>query len=48
MLSVWIVERISRTDPVKCREASIFIGITVLEKQLLDEMTLFLNTSLSF
>lgn len=40
MLSIWIVERISRIDPAKCREASIFIDITVLQKQLLDEIML--------
>lgn len=40
MLSIWIVERISRIDPAKCREASIFIDITVLQKQLLDEIKL--------
>lgn len=40
MLSIWIVERISRINPVKCREVSFFIDITVLQKQVLDEIIL--------
>lgn len=40
MLSIWIVEGISTIDPVKCRETSIFMDITVSQKQLLDEMML--------
>lgn len=40
MLSIWVVEGISKIDPVKCRETSIFVDITALQKQLLDEIML--------
>lgn len=40
MLSIWIVEGISTIDPVKSRETSVFMDITILQKQLLDEIML--------
>lgn len=40
MLSILTVERISRIDHAKCREASMFIDISMLHKQLLEEIML--------